>query len=137
MTAKGKIMKYYSEDHIWVEIRGEEATVGISQYAVDELGEIEYIELPMEDEDVIVGEDIGLLESSANSQSIYAPISGTIIAVNEELESDPVLINDSPEEKGWICKINNIDDSELDDMMDETFYKKHLRTINKRSKMQK
>lgn len=129
MTAKGKIMKYYSEDHIWVEIRGEEATVGISQYAVDELGEIEYIELPMEDEDVIVGEDIGLLESSANSQSIYAPISGTIIAVNEELESDPVLINDSPEEKGWICKMTNIDDSELADMMDETFYRKYLRSL--------
>lgn len=122
-------MKYYSEDHIWVEIRGDEATVGISQYAVDELGEIEYIELPMEDEDVIVGEDIGLLESSANSQSIYAPISGTIIAVNEELESDPVLINDSPEEKGWICKMTNIDDSELADMMDETFYRKYLRSL--------
>ena len=122
-------MKYYSEDHIWVEIRGDEATVGISQYAVDELGEIEYIELPMEDEDVIVGEDIGLLESSNNSQSIYAPISGTIIAVNEELESDPVLINDSPEEKGWICKMTNIDDSELDDMMDATFYRKYLRSL--------
>jgi glycine cleavage system H protein len=122
-------MKYYSEDHIWVEIRGDEATVGISQYAVDELGEIESIELPVEDEDVIVGEDIGLLESSNNSQSIYAPISGTIIAVNEELESDPVLINDSPEEKGWICKMTNIDDSELDDMMDETFYRKYLRSL--------
>ena len=122
-------MKYYSEDHIWVEIRGEEATVGISQYAVDELGEIEYIELPPEDEDVIVGEDIGLLESASNSQSIYAPISGTIIAVNEELESDPVLINDSPEEKGWICKMTNIDDSELADMMDETFYRKYLRSL--------
>ena len=122
-------MKYYSEDHIWVEIRGDEATVGISQYAVDELGEIEYIELPVEDEDVIVGEDIGLLESSASSQSIYAPVSGTIIAVNEELESDPVLINDSPEEKGWICKMTNIDDSELDDMMDETFYRKYLRSL--------
>ena len=122
-------MKYYTEDHIWVEIRGDEATVGISQYAVDELGEIEYIELPVEDEDVIVGEDIGLLESSASSQSIYAPVSGTIIAVNEELESDPVLINDSPEEKGWICKMTNIDDSELDDMMDETFYRKYLRSL--------
>lgn len=122
-------MKYYSEDHIWVEIRGEEATVGISQYAVDELGEIEYIELPPEDEDVIVGEDIGLLESASNSQSIYAPISGTIIAINEELESDPVLINDSPEEKGWICKMTNIDDSELADMMDETFYRKYLRSL--------
>ena len=125
-------MKYYSEDHIWVEIRGEEATVGISQYAVDELGEIEYIELPMEDEDVIVGEDIGLLESSANSQSIYAPISGTIIAVNEELESDPSLLTECPEEKGWICKINNIDDSELADMMNETSYKKHLRSLSRK-----
>ena len=126
-------MKYYTEDHVWVEIRGDEATVGISQYAVDELGEIDYIELPLEDEDIIVGDDIGLLESASDSLSIYAPLSGTIVAVNEELESEPTLINESPEEKGWICKINNIDDSELADMMNETSYKKHLRTINKRS----
>lgn len=122
-------MKYYTEDHVWVEVRGEEATVGVSQYAVDELGEIEYIELPIEEEDVIVGEDIGLLESASNSQSIYAPISGTIVAINEDLENDPALINDYPEDKGWICKMINIDDSELDDMMDETFYRKHLRSL--------
>ncbi len=124
-------MKYYTEDHVWVEIRGDEATVGMSQHAIDELGEINYIELPMEDEDIIVGDDIGLLESLENSHSIYAPLSGTIVAVNEELESEPSLINDSPEEKGWICKIDNIDDSELDDMMNETSYRKFLRSLKK------
>ena len=124
-------MKYYTEDHVWVEIRGDEATVGMSQHAIDELGEINYIELPMEDEDIIVGDDIGLLESLENSHSIYAPLSGTIVAVNEELESEPSLINDSPEENGWICKIDNIDDSELDDMMNETSYRKFLRSLKK------
>ena len=127
-------MKYYTEDNVWVEIRGDEATVGISQYAVDELGDIEYIELPLEDEDIIVGDDIGLLESNTESMSIYAPLSGTIVAVNDELENEPSLLIESPEEKGWICKIDNIDDSELADMMDEVTYKKHLRVLNKRAK---
>ena len=126
-------MKYFTEDHVWVEIRGDEATVGISQHAADELGDIDYIELPLEDEDVIVGDDIGLLESTVDSMAIYAPLSGTILTVNEELENEPSLISEFPEDKGWICKINNIDDSELADMMNETSYKKHLRTINKRS----
>ena len=127
-------MKYFTEDHVWVEIRGDEATVGISQHAADELGDIDYIELPLEDEDVIVGDDIGLLESTVDSMAIYAPLSGTILAVNEELENEPSLISEFPEDKGWICKINNIDDSELDDMMNEVSYKKYLRTMNKRSK---
>lgn len=127
-------MKYFTEDHVWVEIRGDEATVGISQHAADELGDIDYIELPLEDEDVIVGDDIGLLESTVDSMAIYAPLSGTILAVNEELENEPSLISEFPEDKGWICKINNIDDSELDDMMNETSYKKFLRTITKKAK---
>lgn len=124
-------MKYYTEDHIWVEIRGDEATVGISQHAVDEMGDISGIELPPEDEDIIVGDDIGALEFINDDMTIYAPLSGTIVAVNEELENDPGLINDSPEDKGWICKISNIDDSELDDMMNETGYRKFLRSLKR------
>ena len=122
-------MKYFTEDHVWVEIRGDEATVGISQHAADELGDIDYIELPLEDEDVIVGDDIGLLESTVDSMAIYAPLSGTILTVNEELENEPSLISEFPEDKGWICKINNIDDSELDDMMNEDDYYKYLDTL--------
>jgi len=95
------------------------------------MGDIDYIELPLEDEDVIVGDEIGLVESNVDSMEIYAPISGTIVAVNDELESEPALISDSPEEKGWICKMTNIDDSELDDMMDSTFYRKYLRSLKR------
>lgn len=122
-------MKYYTEDHEWVEIRGDEATVGISTYAVDQMGEITYVELPLEDDDVIVGDTLGLIESTENSCNIYSPLSGTIVAVNDELEDDPGLLNDSPDDKGWICKLTNIDDSELDDMMNETAYQKFLRSL--------
>ena len=121
-------MKYYSEDHVWVEIRGDEATVGISQYAVDELGEICGIELPPE-EDVIIGDDIDLLEFDNDEITIYAPLSGTIESVNDDLENSPELIHESPEDKGWLCKITNFDDSELADMMNETSYRKFLRSL--------
>ncbi len=122
-------MKYFTEDHEWVEIRGDEATVGMSNYAIEQLGEITYVELPLEDDDVIVGDTLGLIESLSGSNNIYSPISGTIVGVNDELEDDPSIINESPEEKGWICKLNNIDDSELDDMMNETAYQKFLRSL--------
>ncbi|MBE6403131.1 MAG: glycine cleavage system protein H [Lentisphaeria bacterium] len=124
-------MKYYTEDHVWVEIRGDEATIGISQHAIDEFGEINGLELPPEDEDVIVGDDIGLLEFANDDITIYTPLSGTIISVNDDLENSPELIDESPEDKGWLCKITNIDESELADMMNETSYRKYLRSLKR------
>ena len=124
-------MKYYTEDHVWVEIRGDEATVGISQYAIDELGEVQGMELPPEDEDVIVGDDIGLLEFADDDVTIYTPLSGTIVSVNDDLENTPELIDESPEDKGWLRKIANIDESELADMMNETSYRKYLRSLKR------
>ena len=124
-------MKYYTEDHEWVEVRGDEATVGISGYAAEEMGEITYIELPLEEDDVIVGDTLGLMESVDTTVHLYSPLSGTISAVNDELEDDPSIINDSPEEEGWICKLVNIDSSELDDMMNETDYRKYLRSLKR------
>ena len=128
-TAKGFFMKYYTEDHVWVEIRGDEATVGISQYAIDEFGDVHGLELPPDDEDVIVGDDIGLLEFASEEITIYSPLSGTIVSVNDDLENTPELINESPEDKGFLCKITNIDDSDLADMMNETSYRKYLRSL--------
>ena len=124
-------MKYYTEDHVWVEIRGDEATIGISQHAIDDFGEINGLELPPEDEDVIVGDDIGLLEFANDDITIYTPLSGTIISVNDDLENSPELIDESPEDKGWLCKITNIDESELADMMNETSYRKYLRSLKR------
>ena len=124
-------MKYFSEDHEWVEIDGDEATIGISEYAVNELGDITYIELPAEDEDLIVGDVLGVVESVKTSADIYSPISGTVSAVNDALDDDPGLLNESPEEKGWICKIINFESAELDDMMNEAAYAKYLRELKK------
>lgn len=124
-------MKYYTEDHEWVEITGEEATIGISEYAADELGEITYVELPEEEDDFIIGDRLGEVESVKSSSDIYSPISGTVSQVNEALADEPGLVNDSPEEKGWLCRLVNLDNSELDDMMNEEAYRKYLRKLRK------
>ncbi len=124
-------MKYYTEDHEWVEIVGDEATVGISEYAADELGDITYVERPEEEDDFIIGDRLGEVESVNSSSDIYSPISGTVSQVNEALTDEPGLINESPEEKGWLCRLINFDSSELDDMMNEDAYHKYLRKLNR------
>ena len=121
-------MKYFTEDHEWVEVIGDEAVVGISEFAAEQLGEITYVELPDEDDDFIIGDQLGEIESEKTSTDLYSPLSGTISQVNEALSDDPALINESPEDKGWICKMVNFDSSELDDMMDEDAYFKYLET---------
>ncbi len=122
-------MKYYTEDHEWVEVNGDEALVGISEYAADELGEISYVELPDEDDDFIIGDRLGEIEGAEGTCDFYAPVSGTVAAINEALVDDPAIVNDSPEDKGWICKLVNLDTSELDDMMDEEAYQKYLSSL--------
>ena len=123
-------MKYYTEDHEWVEVNGDEAIVGISEYAADELGEVTYVELPEEDDDFIIGDRLGEIEAADGTNTLYSPISGTVSAVNESLADDPEIINESPEDKGWICKLVNIDSSELDDMMNEEAYQKYISTLS-------
>ena len=122
-------MKYYTEDHEWVEIIGSEATIGISEYASDELGDVTFIELPEENDDFIIGDRIGNIESDNTSTEIYAPISGSVSMVNEALADEPGLINESPEDKGWICKLIDFDASDIDDMMNEDDYFKYLDSL--------
>ena len=122
-------MKYYSEDHEWVELIGDEAVIGISEYAAETLGEVTYVELPGEEDDFIIGDTLGVVESDDASVDIYAPISGTVIAINDALEDEPGLISDSPEEKGWLCRLADIDSSELDEMMNEDAYLKYVDSL--------
>lgn len=123
-------MKYYSSEHEWVQIDGDDAYVGVSRYIVDRLGDISYVELPKEGTDVIVGDDIGVIESITESEDIYSPISGTIIAVNHNLDDDSTILNDHCEDKkGWLCKLENIDLAELDDLMDEDAYKRYVEKL--------
>ena len=120
-------MRKFTEDHEWVEIDGDIAYVGITGHAADELGDITFVELPEIGTDVIVGDVLGVVESVKAASDIYAPISGTVKEVNVELDDDPGMINTSAEEKGWICKLENYDISEMDILMDEDAYKKYLK----------
>ena len=113
--------KYYSKSHEWAVIEGDEATVGVSAYAAKEL--------PKMGSDVIVGDSVGVVESVKAASDVYSPLSGTVNAVNKNLEDDPGLVSNSPEEKGWMYKLENIDLDELEDLLSEEDYAKYLKTL--------
>ena len=122
-------MKYYTEDHEWIELVGSEATIGLSEYATSAMGEITFVELPEEGDDFIVGDRLGGVESTDTSSDIYAPISGTVSIVNELLVDEPQLLSESPEDKGWICRLTDFDSSDIDDMMNEEEYLKYTDSL--------
>jgi len=123
--------KYYSKTHEWVYITDdEEAIVGITEFAAGELGDdVTYVELPEEDTDVIVGDSIATIESVQASSEVFSPISGTIVAVNHKLDEDPGIVSRSPEQHGWLFKLENIDCNELDDLMDEDAYQDYIDSL--------
>jgi len=113
----------YSESHEWVKVEGNIATVGVSDYAQQELGDITYVDMPDEGDTVTKGEDFGALESVKASSDLYSPVSGTIIACNNEIEDKPELINEDPY-AAWIIKVEMSDQSELGSLLDAAAYKK-------------
>ena len=123
------IMKYYTEEHEWVEVIDDEATIGVSEYAAEQLGEVSYVELSEEDDCFNIGDRLGEIESEKSAGDIYSPISGTVCAVNEALADAPDLINESPEDKGWICRMIDFDPADLDDLMDEEEYMEYVDSL--------
>ena len=121
--------KYYSKTHEWVKTDGEEAIVGISEYAAADLGDITFVDLPREGTDLICGDSIGTIESVSASSDVYSPVSGTVTAVNHALDDDPGIISSSAEGKGWLYKLDNIDPTEVDALMSEEKYAEYLETL--------
>ena len=121
--------KYYSKTHEWVKTDGEEAIVGISEYAAADLGDITFVDLPREGTDLICGDSIGTIESVSASSDVYSPVSGTVTAVNHALDDDPGIISTSAEGKGWLYKLDNIDPTEVDELMSEEKYAEYLETL--------
>ena len=115
----------YTESHEWALLKGDTATIGISDFAQKELGDIVYVELPEVGDHAQAGESLGMLESVKASSDFYSPLSGEIVEVNSELESQPELINQNAFEEGWIAKIKISDKSEMDSLMDEEEYEAH------------
>jgi glycine cleavage system H protein len=125
-------MKKYTKEHEWVEIKGVEAIVGITAHAAKELGDITFVEMPPEGTDLIVGDVLGTIESVKAASDIYAPVSGTVCSINKDLEEEPAIVNNSPEGKGWICRLDNIDLVELEELMSEEQYEKYLKESTKK-----
>ena len=114
--------RYYTEDHEWVEVDGDIGTVGISEYAQGQLGDIVFVEVPDEGKEVGKGDDIAVVESVKAASDVYSPVSGTVIEGNADLADNPALVNEDPEGEGWFFKPTLTDPSELEGLMDEAKY---------------
>lgn len=112
----------YTKEHEWARVEDDIVIIGITDYAQDALGEIVYIELPSEGDEVTKGETFGALESTKSVSDLYAPISGEVVEVNEALLDSPEAINEDPYGEGWMVKVKPYDPSELEDLMDSDEY---------------
>lgn len=117
---------HYTKDHEWVLVEDSVATIGITDYAQAELGDITYVELPADDSDVVAGNEAANIESVKAASPIYAPVSGRVIEVNGDIEGSPELLNEDPYGAGWIFKVEMSDESELDDLLSAEEYEEHL-----------
>ena len=115
--------RYFTEEHEWIDVEGDSATVGITDYAQGQLGDIVFVELPEVGSVIDKGKDAAVVESVKAASDVYAPISGEVMESNEALEEDPALVNTSPEETGWFFKMTISDKSELEGLMDAKAYK--------------
>lgn len=114
--------RYFTEDHEWIELDGEIATVGITDYAQSQLGDIVFVEVPEEGKEVAKGDDAAVVESVKAASDVYAPVSGTVVEGNPALEENPALVNEDPEGDGWFFKMTLSDTGELDGLMNESAY---------------
>jgi glycine cleavage system H protein len=112
----------FTDDHLWVRVEGKRAQIGLSEYAQDELGEVIAVELPDIGDTLEKGESFGEVESVKTVSELVAPVSGTISAVNAELEDHPSLVNEDPYHEGWLVEIELSDRDEIEDLMDPDEY---------------
>lgn len=116
----------YSKEHEWVRLEGGLATVGITDYAQDQLGDIVYVELPPLGEILTQFEPFGVVESVKAASDLYAPLSGEVVEVNEELSDHPEFVNEDPYGKGWMIKVEPSDEVELDQLISVEEYEEYL-----------
>lgn len=117
---------YYSKDHEWVKIKGDIGIVGITDFAQKQLGDVVYVEFPKIGAQLEFHQSLGVIESVKAVSDIYAPISGEVIKINEELNNSPELLNEDPHGKGWIIQLKIKDKEELEKLMSASEYEKFL-----------
>ncbi|HJF21891.1 MULTISPECIES: glycine cleavage system protein GcvH [Mammaliicoccus] len=112
----------YSKEHEWVKVDGDVVTIGITDFAQSELGDIVFVELPEEGDELTSGDSFGSVESVKTVSELYAPLSGKVVEVNDELEDSPEYVNESSYDKAWMVKVELTDKSQLDDLLDADAY---------------
>jgi glycine cleavage system H protein len=119
----------FSKDHEYITVDGDVGTIGISEHAQAQLGDVVFVELPAVGDKVAKGAQAAVVESVKAASEVFSPVSGEVVAVNKELENEPSLINEDALGKGWIVKLRLADPAELDSLMDETAYQAYLKSI--------
>lgn len=117
---------YYTEDHEWLRVEGDVATVGITDYAQEQLGDLVFVELPESGKGLTRGDTAVVVESVKAASDVYAPVDGEVTEANEALSSDPALVNSAATGDGWLWKMKLSDKSQLDGLMDEAAYNDHI-----------
>jgi glycine cleavage system H protein len=112
----------FTKDHEWVEVDGDVATIGITAYAADQLGDVVFVETP-------AGDGLAVVESVKAASDVYAPISGEVVATNSDLGDNPETVNESPEKLGWFAKVKLADKAEVDALMDRPAYETFLQSL--------
>lgn len=121
--------RYFTDEHEWIDVDGTSATVGITDYAQSQLGDIVFVETPEAGRVLSKGGDAAVVESVKAASDVYAPVSGTVIEGNTALADDPALVNSDPEGEGWFFKLTLDDPSELDGLMDAAAYEGFVATL--------
>lgn len=121
--------RYFTDEHEWIEVDGDTATVGITDYAQSQLGDIVFVEVPDEGAVLTKGQEAAVVESVKAASDVYAPIGGTVVSGNQNLEEDPALVNSDAEGQGWFFKLTIADKGELDGLMDEAAYKAFVASL--------
>lgn len=121
--------RYFTEEHEWIDVDGTTGTVGISDYAQGQLGDITYVDLPAEGAKFAKGDSACVVDSVKAASDVYSPVSGAITEVNSALADAPELVNTDAEEGGWLFRLTLADASELDDLMDEAAYAEFVKGL--------
>ncbi|KAI8097275.1 glycine cleavage system H protein [Halteromyces radiatus] len=123
--------KKYTLNHEWISVDNNVGTIGITDHAQQALGDVVFVEFPYLGKEVVKDEQVSAVESVNSLKNIYSPASGEVLEVNDALVEQPSLVNDSPEEEGWLMKLNLVETADMDSLLDETGYAKHVESLSK------
>jgi len=122
--------RYFTTEHEWIEVDGDTATIGITDHAQSQLGDLVFVEVPAAGTELVKGKEAGVVESVKAASDVYSPVSGTVTESNGALEDDPSLVNSGAEGEGWFFRLTIADPAELDGLMDEAAYKEYVAALD-------